>query len=88
MALTPAEKEQIIKKYKLHEHDTGSAPVQIALLTEEINRLVAHLKKHPKDHHSRRGLLKMVARRRKLQKFLAKENASKILAKNPDLTKK
>ncbi len=90
MPLTQAEKESIIKKYKLHEQDTGSPSVQIALLTEEIKRLVLHLKKHPKDHHSRRGLLKMVAKRRKLQKFLAKEDASKFktLAKELGLAKK
>lgn len=90
MPLTPAEKEGIIKKYKLHEQDTGSPQVQIALLTEEIRRLVLHLKKHQKDHHCRRGLLKMVAKRKKLQKFLAKEDASKFkaLAKEIGLGKK
>ena len=72
--LTPEEKEKIIKKYKLHEADTGSAEVQIALLTEEIKRLLLHLKKHTKDFHSRRGLLKMVAKRRKLLKYLEKED--------------
>ena len=55
--LIPEEKAKIIKKYKLHETDTGSAQVQIALLSEEIERLVLHLKKHPKDFHSKRGLL-------------------------------
>jgi small subunit ribosomal protein S15 len=72
--LTPEEKEKIIKKYKLHETDTGSAQVQIALLTEEIKRLVLHLKKHPKDFHSKRGLLKMVAKRRKFLKYLKEED--------------
>lgn len=71
--LTPEEKEKIIKKYKLHEADTGSAEVQIALLTEEIKKLVFHLKSHPKDFHSKRGLLKMVAKRRKLLKYLKEE---------------
>jgi len=72
--LVPEEKAKIIKKYKLHETDTGSASVQIALLTEEIKRLVLHLKKHPKDFHSKRGLLKMVAKRRKFLKYLKEED--------------
>ncbi|PIR71559.1 MAG: 30S ribosomal protein S15 [Candidatus Nealsonbacteria bacterium CG_4_10_14_0_2_um_filter_37_10] len=72
--LTPEEKEKIIKKYKLHELDTGSAEVQIALLTEEIKRLVLHLKTHPKDFHSKRGLLKMVAKRRKFLRYLKEED--------------
>lgn len=72
--LTPAEKLKIIKKYGLHEGNTGSPEVQIALLTEEIKRLVLHLKKHPKDFHSKRGLLKMVAKRRKLLNYLKEED--------------
>jgi len=72
--LTPEEKEKIIKKYKLHELDTGSAEVQIALLTEEIKRLVLHLKTHPKDFHSKKGLLKMVAKRRKFLRYLKEED--------------
>ena len=64
------EKEKLIKKYKVHESDTGSFEVQIALLEEEIKKLVSHLKKHPKDHSSKKGLLKMVAKRRKLLKNL------------------
>ncbi len=72
--LTPEEKEKIIKKYKLKEKDTGSADVQIALLTEDIKKVLSHLKKHPKDIHSRRGLLKMVIKRKKLLKYLKKEN--------------
>ena len=75
--LTPEEKTKIIKKYKIHETDTGSAEVQIALLTEEIKRLLLHLKKHPKDFHSKRGLLKMVSKRRKLLKYLKKEDEKK-----------
>ena len=75
--LTPEEKEKIIKKYKVHEADTGSDEVQIALLTEEIRRLLSHLKKHPRDSHSKRGLLKMVAKRRKLLKYLKGENEKK-----------
>lgn len=75
--LTPEEKEKIIKKYQLHETDTGSLIVQIALLTEEIKRLVLHLKSHPKDFHSKRGLLKMVAQRRKFLNQLKKEEPRK-----------
>lgn len=72
--LTPEEKEKIIKKYKLHESDTGSPEVQVTLLTEEIKRLLLHLKKHSKDFHSKRGLLKMVSKRRKLLGYLKKES--------------
>lgn len=72
--LTPEEKEKLIKKYKLHETDTGSSEVQVALLTEEIRRLLLHLKKHPKDFHSKRGLLKMVAKRRRFLNYLKKED--------------
>lgn len=72
--LTPEEKTQIIEKYKLHKKDTGSTEVQIALLSEEIDQLLAHLKKHPQDLHSKRGLLKMVSQRRKLLKYLENEN--------------
>ena len=63
-------KEDIIKKYQLHENDRGSAPVQIALLTARINDLRAHFDAHKKDHHSRQGLLKMVNKRRKLLDYL------------------
>ena len=62
-------KEETIKKYQLHENDRGSAPVQIALLTERINDLRSHFDAHKKDHHSRRGLLKMVGRRRRLLEY-------------------
>jgi len=75
--LTPEEKSKIIEKYKLHQKDTGSPEVQVALLTEEINRLLLHLKKHPKDFHSKRGLLKMVAKRRKLLNYLKRESTSR-----------
>lgn len=78
--LTIEEKEKIIKKYKSHEADTGSSEVQIALLTKEIKQLLSHLKKHPKDLHSKRGLLKMVAKRRKLLKYLKKESEKKYKA--------
>jgi len=72
--LKPGEKTKIIKEYKVHETDTGSDEVQIALLSKEIKGLLSHLKKHPKDLHSKRGLLKMVSRRRKLLKHLKKED--------------
>ena len=72
--LSQKEKGSIIKKYKIHTADTGSSDVQVALLTEEIKSLLSHLKKHPKDLHSKRGLLKMVSKRRKLLSYLQKEN--------------
>ncbi|MFA6918995.1 MAG: 30S ribosomal protein S15 [Patescibacteria group bacterium] len=68
-------KAQIIKKFATHENDTGSSEVQIALLTEEIKNLTEHLKIHKKDFSSRRGLLRKVSERRKLLKYLEKENA-------------
>lgn len=64
-------KSNIIKKVQIHKTDTGSAKVQIALLDNEIKKLTAHLRKHSKDIHSRRGLLKMVSKRKKLLKYLA-----------------
>jgi len=75
--LKTEEKEKIFKKYKVHNTDTGSDEVQIALFTEEIKQLLSHLKKHPKDLHSKRGLLKMVSKRRKLLKHLKKESEKK-----------
>ena len=72
--LTTRQKDNIIKKYKVHASDTGSSEVQIALLSEEIERLSSHLKKHVKDNHSRRGLLKMVAKRRRLLNYLKDED--------------
>lgn len=63
-------KQEIISTYKLHDGDTGSPEVQVAILTERINHLNEHLKTHKKDHHSRRGLLKMVGQRRGLLKYL------------------
>ena len=68
--LTKEIKNEIINDYKLHEGDTGSPEVQIAILTYRINMLNEHLKTHKKDHHSRRGLLKMVGQRRNLLKYL------------------
>ncbi|MBU7005583.1 30S ribosomal protein S15 [Phosphitispora fastidiosa] len=74
MVLATDQKKQIIEKYKLHESDTGSPEVQIAILTERINYLTGHLKTHKKDHHSRRGLLKMVGQRRAMLNYLKKNS--------------
>ena len=77
MALMKENKGTLINNYKVHEKDTGSAPVQIAILTERINLLTEHFKIHKTDHHSRRGLLGLVNRRRKLLNYLKKENLEK-----------
>lgn len=77
-------KDKIIKKFKTHDQDTGSAEVQIAILTEEITRLTEHLKGHKKDFSSRRGLIKKVNQRRKLLKFLQREDKTSF----EDLVKK
>jgi len=77
MALTNEKKAEIIKDNALHEKDTGSPEVQVAILTRQINELTEHLKEHKKDHHSRRGLLKMVGRRRKLLKYLKEVNVER-----------
>lgn len=71
------EKTEIIKQYALHEGDTGSPEVQIAILTTRINALTEHLKVHKKDHHSRRGLLKMVGQRRNMLNYLQKSDISR-----------
>ena len=68
--LTPERKQELIETYRVHEGDTGSPEVQIAILTERITYLTEHLKEHKKDHHSRRGLLKMVGQRRGLLNYL------------------
>lgn len=72
MALSTAQKKQILADYGLHETDTGSAEAQVALLTTRISGLTEHLKQHKHDHHSRRGLLLMVGRRRRLLNYLTK----------------
>jgi small subunit ribosomal protein S15 len=72
--LTVRKKKNVISEYRIHETDTGSAAVQVALLSRKIDELATHLKRHPKDNHSRRGLLGMVSKRRKLLKYL--ENRS------------
>ena len=74
MALTKEQKADIIKKYAKNENDTGSAEVQIAILTQEINELTEHLKVHIHDFHSRRGLLKKVGQRRNMLQYLQKKN--------------
>jgi small subunit ribosomal protein S15 len=70
MALEKVKKQTIIKEYKIHEKDTGSPEVQIAILSERIGHLTEHFKIHKKDHHSRRGLLKLVSQRRRLLNYL------------------
>ncbi|MCA1186872.1 MULTISPECIES: 30S ribosomal protein S15 [Saccharopolyspora] len=72
MALSTEQKKQILADYGLHESDTGSAEAQVALLTNRISGLTEHLKQHKHDHHSRRGLLLMVGRRRRLLNYLTK----------------
>jgi len=72
--LKPRKKQNVIKSFKVHDSDTGSADVQIALLTESITELTKHLKKNKKDNHSRRGLLKMVSKRRKFLNYLQKND--------------
>lgn len=74
------EKQQIIKDYAIHEGDTGSPEVQIAVLTTRINELNAHLKIHAKDHHSQRGLMKMVGHRRNLLTYLQKNDIERYRA--------
>lgn len=73
--LTNRQKQNIIKEAALHDADTGSVEVQIALLSKQINELTDHLKTHKKDNHSRRGLLKMVGKRKKLLNYLEKSNS-------------
>ena len=72
--LTPDKKKKIIEKYRVHATDTGSPQVQIAILTEEVKELTEHLKMHKKDHSSRRGLIKKVGERRRLMKYLKRED--------------
>ncbi|NBI07908.1 30S ribosomal protein S15 [Senegalia massiliensis] len=75
--ISKEEKTNIIEEYKTHEGDTGSPEVQIAILTHRINELNDHLKEHKKDHHSRRGLLKMVGKRRGLLNYLMKKDVNR-----------
>jgi small subunit ribosomal protein S15 len=80
MALETVQKEQIITDFRVHESDTGSPEVQIALLTERINSLTDHLRTHKHDHHSRRGLLKLVGRRRRLLAYLSAKDVERYRA--------
>lgn len=75
--LSPKHKAKTIERHRAHSADTGSAAVQIAILAEEIRGLTEHLKKHPKDNHSRRGLLGMVAKRRKLLDYLSRSDPAR-----------
>ncbi|MDX9874679.1 MAG: 30S ribosomal protein S15 [Spongiibacteraceae bacterium] len=77
MALSAQEKAEIIKEYQIAEGDTGSPEVQVALLTVNINKLQDHFGEHGKDHHSRRGLIRMVNQRRKLLDYLKRKNAGR-----------
>jgi small subunit ribosomal protein S15 len=83
--LSKDRKTEIIDRFKKHEGDTGSPEVQIAILSEQISVLTEHLKTHSKDHHSRRGLLKMVGRRRRLLNYLQREDIERYRAVVKDL---
>jgi small subunit ribosomal protein S15 len=72
--LTSRKKQKIIKEHQIHKKDTGSNEIQIAILTRQIIELIDHLKNHPKDQHSRRGLLKMVGKRKRFLTYLSKKN--------------
>ena len=77
MSLAVVEKIDVITKHRTHETDTGSPEVQVALMTERVRYLTDHLKQHPKDHHSRLGLLKLVGRRRRLLDYLRRNDISR-----------
>ena len=85
MALTKDQKDAVINKYRKHDKDSGSPEVQIALLTERINTLGEHFKMHKADHHSRRGLLKMVGQRKRLLSYLKKKDLEGYRALIKDL---
>lgn len=80
MALLQAQKQEIITGYQVHETDTGSADVQVAMLTERISKLSQHLKKNKKDYSSRRGLLKMIGQRKRLLAYILKEDPTRYRA--------
>lgn len=80
MSIKKEKKTEVIKKYKRKDSDTGSPEVQIALLTERINTLLGHLKTNNKDHHSRRGLLMMVGRRKRLLNYLLRKDLKRYTA--------
>ncbi len=77
MVLSPEAKKDVIDRFKLHQKDTGSPEVQVALLSKRINYLTDHFKIHKKDHHSRRGLLKLVGQRRRLLNYLKKRDVTR-----------
>ena len=77
MALQKEHQDEIVEDYQVHDTDTGSPEVQIALLTERIAALTEHLRDHPHDHHSRRGLFKMVGRRRRLLRYLSRKDTER-----------
>ncbi|MBM3702402.1 MAG: 30S ribosomal protein S15 [Actinobacteria bacterium] len=77
MALVKEDKKKVIEKFKTHENDTGSSEVQVAILTKKINKLNEHLKANKKDHHSRRGLVIMVGKRKRLLEYLKNNNINK-----------
>ena len=85
MATETMDREAIIKKYQMHENDRGSTKVQVALLTDRINYLTGHFRAHKKDHHSRRGLLKMVGQRRRLREYLKRTDLEGYRALIADL---
>lgn len=78
--LTTRKKQNVIKDFQTHDKDTGSAEVQIAVLSRQINELISHLKGHPKDNHSRRGLLMMVGKRKRLLGYLSKSSQKSYAA--------
>lgn len=80
MSLSVSKKSEVIEQFRDHETDTGSTRVQIAILTRRINELTEHFRQHPHDHHSRRGLLKMVGRRRRLLDYLKKNDLDQYRA--------
>ncbi|ACB53471.1 30S ribosomal protein S15 [Crocosphaera subtropica ATCC 51142] len=77
MSLTASEKQVLMSEYQVHETDTGSADLQVAILTKRITQLTDHLKQNPKDHASRRGLLKMIGRRRRLLGYINKKDSNR-----------
>lgn len=80
MSITKEQKAALIKEFGENENDTGSSKVQVAILTEQIKNLTEHLKAYKKDHHSRRGLLKMVGQRRRLLRYIQRNNAAEYKA--------
>jgi small subunit ribosomal protein S15 len=85
MSLTKEKKAELVSKYGRSDGDTGSAEVQVALLTERINDLTGHLREHSKDHHSRRGLLMLVGKRRRLLRYLERNNLERYRSLVADL---